>query len=451
MLIPVAALGVVLLILVFWLVNFAVPHFWSLLKQVVTKDATAVFAAAVDRGEALPVGRLAIYADDLRTMETAPGAGLEKRMVLFGVAAIEGDDSGAPVTEFTAETATVDLYRRGRQTWMKLAMTNATVFRASEGTVAIVPRAAPDAVLVDRGFVRGPKFLSLPELIDLRRTVDARGEEFDARAPVELLLMKLDGWACLARQLASGGRAVFVDEANRREYLVEGGVVRGSGISPIDGGVLQVTEYERGVASRRARSERIDLFFDDEVPPGAPPRFDLAVASAQVEDLRSQDAARARWPQRIVGVEVRACPGREWSALGNEDAAALVGEVSDDAPGPAEDLARQGRTAAKELRAAVSSMHDDVLSHLTQRTLQAVSAPLLLLLGAILATWRRQSLPLAIYLLSFIPAIGNILLLASGQQLVRNGTVVAGMTMMFAGTLMLLVIAGVGYRQLARN
>jgi len=450
-LMPVAGLGVVLLIIVFWLVNFAVPHFWSLLKQVITKDATAVFAAAVERGEALPVGRLAVYADDLLNVEPPAGSGLEKRMILYGVAAIESDDESRPMTEFTAETATVDLYRRGRQTWMKLAMTNATVFRASEGTVAIVPHAVPDAVLVDRGFVRGPKFLSLPELFKLRRTIDQRGDEFDERAPVELLLAKIDGWACLSRQLASGGRAVFVDEANRREYLVEGGIVRESGIAPRGEETLQITEYERGVASRRARTRRIEMYFDDALAPGSAPRFDLAVDTPQAEDLRSQEVVRARWPQRVVGLEVRACPGRDWSSLGNEDAASIVGEIPEETPGPAADLAKQGRTAAAGLRSAVQSLENDILSQLTQRFLQAVSAPLLLLLGAILATWRRQSLPLAIYVLSFVPAVGNILLLASGQQLVRNGSVAFGMSMMLAGTLMLLLIALFGYQRLARN
>lgn len=449
--VPVAALGVVLLILVFWLVNFAVPHFWTLLKQVLTKDATAVFAASVEQREALQIDKLAVFADELREMPVPAGSGLEKRLVLFGVAAVESDGEGRPVTEFVAESATIDLHRRGPQTWMKLAMSNATVFRAGEGTVAIVPRATPDAVLLDKGFVRGPKFLSLPDLLELRRSIDARGEDFDERAPVELVLAKLDGWTCLSRQLEGTNRAVFVDEANRREYVVEGGFVRESGISRREEAPIVVTEYERGVASRRATTDRVDLFFDDGISPGSAPRFDLSVDAPKVEDLRTHEPVRARWPHRLIGVEVRGCPGRDWASLGNEDAATIVSEIPADAPGPAADLARQGATAGGELREAVQSLEDRIHAQLLQRMLQAVSAPLLLILGAILATWRRQSLPLSIYLLSFIPAVANILLLASGQQLMQNGRVTTGLAMMLAGTIVLAVLAVEGYRRLAKN
>ncbi|MBX3354913.1 MAG: LptF/LptG family permease [Phycisphaeraceae bacterium] len=451
-LIPVAAFGVILLAVVFWLVNFAVPHFWTLLKEIITKDATVVLAASIERGEAVsPDGKLSIFADGMRLVLVSPASGVEKRMVLFGVAAIQSDERRRPVTEFTAESATVDLYRIGRETWMKLAMSNATVFRASEGTVAIVPRALPDAVRIDRGFVRTPKYLSLPELVELRRTVDRRGEDFDARRPVDLLLTKIDGWSCLGRLLSGGGRATFVDEANRREYLVDGGVVAGSGISPRDQSPIVVTEYERGVATRRALTQRIDLFFDDELPPEQAPRFDMAVSQPEVIDLRSSEMARMRWPQRIIGVEVRTCGARDWSSLGNEDAAAMVAEVSPDNPGPAEDLAAQGAVAARDLRRAVRRTQEDILSQLSQRFFQAASAPLLLLLGAILATWKRHSLPLSIYLLSFIPAVANILLLASGQQLMRSGQVQGGFIMMLAGTVVLAIIGIVGYRRLSRN
>lgn len=447
---PVMTLGLILCVLMAWLVNFAVPRFWEELKEVGTQDATAVFAAAVDRGESLTVGRLTIYADELRESPVPAGGGLEKRMVLLGVAAIERDSQGNPETEFAAESATVDLYRRGRQSWLKLAMSNATVFRAGEGTVVVLPRATPDAVLLDRGFVRGPKFLPLPELLELRRTLDRQTDQFDERDGVELLLAKLDGWRCLHEKSGSG-RVILVDEPNRREYVVEEAAVDQSGLSPRGSARITVTEYERGVASRRAVTDRVDLYFDDALPPGHPPRFDMALRDPLVTDLRSREPVRARWPQRIIGIEVRGCPGRDWSTLGNEDAATLASEIPDETPGPTADLQRLGREQAERLREAVNGLRDEVDSHLMQRAAQSISAPLLLVLGAILAMWRRQSLPLAIYLLSFIPAVANILMLASGQQLIRGGSVVAGLAIMWSGTLILLVFAVIGYRRLARN
>lgn len=450
--VPVVLLGLVLLVLMVWLVNFAVPRFWEMLKEVGTQDATAVFAAAVERGEALSVERLSIYADEFREVPAPADAGVEKRFLLFGVAAIESDPEGRPVTEFASESAAVDLYRRGRQRWMKLAMSNATVFRAAEGTVALLPRATPDAVLLDRGWVRGPKFLSLTELLQLRRTLDRQGGDEAARQQLERLLAKVDGWACLDRQLKGANRAVLVDEANRREYLIERAVVDGSGLSPGDeGGAITVTEFERGIASRRAVTERVDLFYDDLAPADAPPRFDLSLRDPVVSDLRSREPVRARWPTRLLSLEVRSCPGRDWSTLGNEDAIAMAAEIDAAVPGPGADLRAQGEAAARDMRRAMRRLSNEIDSHLSQRAAQALSAPILLLLGAVLAVWLRQSLPLSVYLLSFVPAIANILLLASGQQLMRSGNMALGATMMWSGTLLLLLIAAHGWRRLARN
>lgn len=447
---PVLGLGVVLMLVMFLLVNFAVPRFWTLLKQVLAQDVTAAFETMVERGEAFPIGRTSIFADAVQPAEAPPGA--DKRLLLAGVAAVEADGDGRPQTEFTSESAAVDVYRRGKATWMKLAMTNATVFRAKEGTVLFVPQAMPDAMMVDRGISRGPKFLSLPELMELSAELDSRPDAFERRRAVDLVLAKQGAWGCLASQLEHGGRATLEDESNRREYVVEGGVVRESGISPRGpGGRVTVTEYERGVATRRAVTERVDVYFDDETPPDETPRFDLALSSPEVTDLRSREATRTRWPARIPALQVRGCVARSWSELGNQAAVEMAEEIPETGPGPAADLSRLGREAAASLKGEVQEVRQEIASHLSQRAAQSLSAPLILLLGAVLAIWRRHSLPLVIYLLAFAPAVGNILMVAGGQQMMRGGSMVLGSAVMWAGSALLLVATLGAYRALARN
>ena len=80
-----------------------------------------------------------------------------------------------------------------------------------------------------------------------------------------------------------------------------------------------------------------------------------------------------------------------------------------------------------------------------------MSAPLVLLLGAALAAWRRQSLPLTIYLLAFVPALANIVTIAGGQQVMRGGAIWAGIAIMWSGNALLLGLALHAYRKWAAH
>ena len=80
-----------------------------------------------------------------------------------------------------------------------------------------------------------------------------------------------------------------------------------------------------------------------------------------------------------------------------------------------------------------------------------MSVFLMLVLGGILAIWRRNSLPLTIFLLAFIPAIANVLLIASGQSILRSSKVGFGLTVMWMGNAILFaLILGIG-RRMARR
>ena len=50
----------------FVLVAFVVPLFWTSMKELATADATQMLVASVNRGEALSTDRMMIYADSAR-------------------------------------------------------------------------------------------------------------------------------------------------------------------------------------------------------------------------------------------------------------------------------------------------------------------------------------------------------------------------------------------------
>ena len=79
------------------------------------------------------------------------------------------------------------------------------------------------------------------------------------------------------------------------------------------------------------------------------------------------------------------------------------------------------------------------------------TAILLLMLGAVLAILMRNSLPLMIYGIAFIPAILNVLLISGGEQMIKYGDFTPGLTLAWSGNLLLAIIILVALWRLSRN
>ncbi|MBT4768545.1 MAG: hypothetical protein HOO04_09315, partial [Phycisphaerae bacterium] len=96
-------------------------------------------------------------------------------------------------------------------------------------------------------------------------------------------------------------------------------------------------------------------------------------------------------------------------------------------------------------------LHGQVISRLWRRWAVAATAGLLPLLGAILALNMRSAQPLSIYLVAFVPALLNLVLISGGSGFMRQGDVLGGLAVMWSGNIVLLIIIAIGWRRLARH
>ena len=99
----------------------------------------------------------------------------------------------------------------------------------------------------------------------------------------------------------------------------------------------------------------------------------------------------------------------------------------------------------------VGSLEREISSRLQRRYALSMTAMLLLLLGATLAMWLRHSLPLVIYIWAFVPSIADVLLISSGDHMIRSGVAIPGMMVLWSGNALLLTMLVVVYRRLMRN
>jgi len=442
---PIAFLGVVLFTLMLWLVHTLVPQFWGLMRDTIAQDAAAVFVAAVERGEALDAGELTIYADGVSVQEAPPDSGAVQRLRLVGVAAVQKDRAGKAVAEFISESAVVDVHRRDGATVMKLAMSNGTGFRAGEGTVAFIPQAAPDAIEIGRATERDARSTTTEDLQQARANLDGEIAMQKDLANAATILERVDLLQCIERTLASAGTITLLDDSSQRRYRIEQAASDGAALMPRSPAtVMLLTELDGDRAMRRAEATTAILLG---ASGGEGNRVDLAVQATSAFDVGGKDPIPTRWPARLRDVRVIECPSTQRNATSSSD---LLANLDQLAAGKGSNAAASA-VAANDLRQRLEYVDRDAQSNVLQRLALAASAPLVLLLGAALAAWKRESMPLTIYLLAFLPAILNIVTIAGGQQVVRSGAVVVGTLVMWSGNLLLALYFAHAYRRWARH
>lgn len=452
-LLPAATLGVVLFLGMALLVDAGVPRFWTSMRRLITRDVTRLFVSAVERGEAFSVNGTQLYADEVLVIpgEELTEDGPATRLALAGVAAIETGPDGRTVTEFTAEFATVDVYRANDSAYLKLLFRNATAFREGEDALVFVPQAEPEAIDLGKGIQLEPKDLDIRGLLSVWNDVGSYHKVVRARSGAEESLAALDAWSCVLESLNTDGTLRLADDGGLRAYEARNARIEGTQLLPRSGTTFELVELERGIVTKRATVSEA-TFATEERPRGAGVRFELLARADVVTDVRSLGGSR--WPPRVVGLLPQKCAIKDRATLTIDEVAAET-EVDRGAAiltsAPALAARQSARSAASGMLESIRLVRADIVARIVQRINQALSAPLMLLLGAVLAVRLRGANPLQVYLLAFVPSIIDILLISGGEQMLKQGTSALGVFVCTSGNLAIAATIFIAYRRIARN
>jgi lipopolysaccharide export LptBFGC system permease protein LptF len=460
-LMPAIGLGLVLFVAMAILLDAGVPRFWTSMQRLITRDVTRLFVGAVERGEALVIDKTQLYADEVAVIPgSADGIGPTSRLALVGVAAIELGPDGRPVTEFTAELATVDVYRENDSAYLKLLFRNATAYNSEEGALVSVPQAEPEAIDLGKGIRLKPKDLDLRGLIGVWRDVEHYHAVAEPRARAIAALGAVDCWSCIAERLESDGAVRLVDANGRRAFEVRNARVEGEKLVARKGATLELVELDRGSAGRRAEVSEVILRPDPRAREGEL-AFELVVsgdrAVAQTVDTRGN--TNGRWPPRLTSLMPSACAITDRSARSVDELSAEARVLANTGAMNAADAQvnpilraqTSAISAANAMNESVRVVRADIVARIVQRINQSLCAPLMLILGAVLAIRLRGSNPLQVYLLAFIPSIVAVLLISGGEQMLRESTSVLGIFIATSGNIGLASMILIAYRQVARN
>lgn len=451
---PVFLLATILFVIMLALVHFVIPRFMQGLEEIIARDfVTRMFVSAVNDGRAIHVpGRKGesfdIYADEVQVVEGPLDTGADTRLLLAGVAAVQSMES-RPVVEFTAEFAVVDVHRLDAGTFLKPALVNAAVYRADEGTFAALPEAEPEAVAIPVRFGNRLNFRTLPEILDPDPWIDEHLPVAERRALLIATLDEADAWRAVERATHVGPIRLHGGFAGR-SYVIESAQLEGIRLLPVRSDRLRVVEYESGIPQREALAPAAHLEWTPSVS-GDSGSFSLALIDPEVRGLRDGVPRAGRWPQRIGPLRLEGWAPESYASLGWRELAGRGEALDMGGVGRAEWLATQGDVGATALRRAVYETERSLRARLYRRYAMCVSAFLVLALGGVLAVWLHRSVPLAVYIVSFLPAVASTLLISGGEDLIEDGQPVLGQLVLWSGCAALFVMLIYAWGRMSRN
>ena len=432
---PIFLLATVLLLVMVVLVNFVVPAFFTRMESMLAHDVTRLLASAVERGEAFDLGDTRIYADEVRIVESPEDTDAIRRLLLGGVAAVQVSGRGRLETEFTAESATLDLYRVDGRSILKLALGDATVYRADEDTFVRMPAAEPRAIDLGRRLEPNPKMMMLPRMLELRADplsywrIDERIDELGAERSRERLRRDV------LDRLARDGSIRLLDAGRDRTWTIAGE------LDPADPSTLAGPTLRLDDRDGVAEAVRIEWAVVD--------RDGLPVIDLDIEPVIPDDPDAEPMPREARSLALDGFAVEPEASVDREEILAWAGAGSDTFT--SETVAATVRTRLDRIEDLARELRWDIDARIQQRLAQSVTGPLLLILGSILAIMLRHATPLLVYIVAFVPAIADILLISGGEQSLRDGPGLVGYGLVWSGNLLLVVLCLLAWTRLRRN
>jgi lipopolysaccharide export LptBFGC system permease protein LptF len=450
-----------------------IPVFLRQMAKLITVDVARQITRGIEKGQAVQLkgsqgsieSRLMIYADSAMAVRPTPESGATDQVDFTNFAAVELDKEHQPVTEVTAEKATLWLYPD-----------SAVVVRDSkdseETTQALIFMRLNNVVVVRQGQAQG----RAENVVDISRTVpdtfnekvaymslsDIRGlKDNPERIPwiefnrklVAYALAEREAIASARRDIGAGNAITFTDSAGHPLTLRAGAITGAPGrweLTPAPGKTIDVERYRStatGESHEFISAQRAVLKND---PASGPHRleFELALEKARVRGTTGGAAAEQTELAVVTVTGLTPSPNPVTPMLEKKvSSRELVAQADESLKGePSPDLSKR----RGELSKMLAKLTNVILSQQNERLAMAVSCAVMVLTGAMTALLLSRRLPLTVYLWTFFPAIASMVTISGGQQ-ATTASGPAGLILMWSGVGGLALYSLIVFRWLSRH
>lgn len=465
---PSLLMGVLLGLIVAVLSNSVMPRFYRAAEQIVARDVARLIVGPIRDGSPIRLGSWDLYADQIYRPDLPEGSLAMDHLILLSVVGAEiGEDgvtrqfvSARRVDMWLSEASPEETGTGEAGTSVQLAFTD-PVGLVPEGDVSFsIGTLGTGRLILPSNFDDDPKMLTFQEMREARAD-PRRIDTTDRRArQLALDLGRLRVGESLRDRVLNDGRLVLTRDDETVSIEVDDMVPEGSGWrlrsnradlnEPL---IRAVYTSERGF-SRTHFAQGATLRFADARGLGS----GLGMEGVRIASEDSDEADRGRLSltlvlERVVTLDSSmAGPGgsgaprtdpealREATNLGAEQetlpysgltlsseqelveadfTAAQLLEAAERLD-PETEMHRPALASAKSLRDRIERQDRDILSRMHERAAFVCAVMLMGLVSAILAMRLSHALPLPVFLWSFFPALGAVVMISSGQQVTEK-------------------------------
>lgn len=467
-LMPSVAAGIVLAGTIFALNDQVIPRFLKEMERMVTQDFAKIFVTSLQSGESARIGDNEIHADKVQRVEPERGSPVIDQFALYGVAIVTADEFGTVSIDGTARRAWIQI----RPVWslneedranignddataVLMKFIDLTIDR--DGSPITVDPFTMPALPIPQVFKNDPQFMTGSELDILKNDPDQSHRVDGRRISLAEGIAAIDVFREIRDQASNGQSIVLTSPAGQRVAILAGGFRPTTDVwtllpDPVTGAIeIQVTDPAGRVDRLQASSASLIPERDREndplsAPASGKPMLGFTLDMQGVSILSEDSTSTQQSSSRYTTLRFDSDPLDDLLAMPSlellEHAEPYLNESS---TRYAEFLVE----SADRLRLQIEDLRREIISKEHERWAMSLASFVMVMAGSVIALRLRDAQALSVYMWSFFPALGTIVVISGGQKAVHEN----GITMLpfiYIGVLALLVYTLVSYRKLAR-
>jgi lipopolysaccharide export system permease protein len=427
---PFAALGISLTILLGVLTQWVIPSFIGKMAESLVADMPRMLTRSIEQHSPFVQGDLVIWAE-----KVYPGGKDGDRIVLHQAAVAKVNQQNRPTMYLTSTAASIDIEKNNNESSLHIRSKN-TVQWTDDGGGAGSTRGALESELthaigINSETNRRPSTMTRRELLDAEEDPVLYPPIREAAEHLRNQLALQEYWKSLSKHFNTKKEMKFTSIINDQQLVVTSksfkkGIFRGS----INVDLLRRNGEKSLLIPKTARLESI------QDPSGSVSSLTLLMDDVRVAVGEIGENIRSELQVQSLQIDADiATP-----AIGT-NIPELLSRASDVEKGSLPKLANR-------LRVQIENLHEQVISRINQRWAMSASALLIVLLGSITAIRLRDKTALATFSRVFFPTVVAVILIFAGGQIVRDGRMGFGFSVMWSGNIGMMILILLSWKKL---
>jgi lipopolysaccharide export LptBFGC system permease protein LptF len=468
-LVPSVVAGLILGGAIYGLNDQVIPRFLKEMERMVTQDFAKIFVGSLQSGESARIGNNEIHADKVQRIEPERGSPVTDQYALYGVAIVKADEQGVVSIDGTAKRAWIqvrpvwslnaeDQARIGNDDATAVLMKFIDLTIDRDGSPITVDPFTLPAFPIPRVFKDDPKFMTGAEMIALKSDPDQMNFVDHKRINLAKGIASIDVFRDIRDRAGKGESIELTSPAGQRVTILAGGFAASSEnwtLLPdrVTGAIeIQIMDASGRIDRLRAASatlspERARTNDPLNTPEINKPTLSFVLDLEGVSILSDDNTSTQQSSTQYTGLRFDSDPLDQLLTHPSLELLEVAQPyINESSTQYAEFLVKP----AERLRLQIEDLHREILSKQHERWAMAIATFVMVLAGSIIALRLREAQALAVYMWSFFPALGTIVVIAGGQSAVHEKGAGA-LPFIYVGVLGLLIYTLVSYRKLAKH